>query len=147
MSLVIKNILAEDTIQLRHLVLREGQPRVSSYMPGDDLESTIHIGAFLDGICVGVLSLFDANTNKHPSNSQYQLRGMAVHPSYQNRKVGSDLLTYAEEVLKEKNVELLWCNARLKASDFYKKLNFEILSDEFFIPKIGPHYIMSKPLR
>lgn len=146
MPLVTKYIDAEDTIDLRHLVLREGKPRASSYMTGDNLESTKHIGAFLDFKCVGVLSLFLAKTEKHASPSQYQLRGMAVHPKHQQKGVGKALVAFAEKELKQKHIEVLWCNARTKACGFYKNLNFEICSDEFFIPKIGAHFVMAKSL-
>ena len=47
---------------------------------------------------------------------------------------------------KEKQARLLWCNARVTAADFYRKLGFEIVSDEFDIPNIGPHYLMKLDL-
>lgn len=115
-------------------------------MEGDDLESTKHIGAFLDSRCVGVLSLFETTSPYLIEKHQYQLRGMAVNPNYRGQSIGKKLVLFSETELKTLNIELLWCNARTSAVGFYKKLNFEINSDEFQIPNIGPHYSMFKKL-
>lgn len=146
MSVEIKYISASETIDLRHLVLRQGRPRKSSHMEGDDLKSTKHIGAFLDSKCIGILSLFLAKTDQLPDVSQYQLRGMAVNPNYRKKNIGKKLVNFSEKELKEMNVEILWCNAREIAVNFYKKLDFEIISNQFHIPNVGPHYLMYKKL-
>ena len=49
-------------------------------------------------------------------------------------------------ILKEKDTVLVWCNARVKAIDFYKKQGFTIHGDKFDIPLIGAHYMMYKPI-
>ena len=139
-------ITPNETKDLRHLVLREGKPRSSSDMEGDQLKSTKHIGAFIDSRCVGVLSLFLSKTDKLPNVPQYQLRGMAVHPEFQKKEIGKNLVLFSENELRKKDVEVLWCNAREVAVGFYKKLNYEVISDAFHIPDIGPHYIMVKKL-
>ncbi|NEV93071.1 GNAT family N-acetyltransferase [Psychroflexus sp. YR1-1] len=146
MPVEVKYISSDDTIDLRHLVLREGKPRSSSHMEGDHLKSTKHIGAFADSKCVGILSLFRAKTDHLPGVSQYQLRGMAVDPAYRGKDIGKELVRFSESELKKMKVEMLWCNAREMAVGFYKKLNFEILSDRFHIPEVGPHYVMYKHL-
>lgn len=146
MTVEIKYISSSETIDLRHLVLREGRPRNSSHMEGDNLKSTMHIGAFIDSKCVGIMSLFLAKTKQLPDLSQYQLRGMAVDPDYRGKDIGRKLVRFSEKELKEMNVEILWCNAREIAVDFYKKLNFEVISEEFHIPNVGPHYLMYKKL-
>lgn len=115
-------------------------------MEGDNLKSTKHIGAFMGSRCVGVLSLFLANTDQIPNLSQYQLRGMAVDPEYRKKDIGRKLVNFSENELRNRNVEILWCNAREIAVDFYKKLGFEVISDEFHIPDVGPHYLMYKKL-
>ncbi|SDG62474.1 Acetyltransferase (GNAT) domain-containing protein [Psychroflexus sediminis] len=115
-------------------------------MEGDDSKSTKHIGAFMGSRCVGILSLFLSRTNKLKSHSQYQLRGMAVEPQFHGQDIGRKLVLFSECELKKMNVEMLWCNAREIAVGFYKKLNFEIISDQFHIPEVGPHVLMYKRL-
>lgn len=126
--------------------MRKGRPRNSSHMEGDNLKSTKHIGAFIDSKCIGILSLFLAKTDQLPSLSQYQLRGMAVDPDYRGQDVGRKLVTFSEKELKAMKVEMLWCNAREIAVDFYKKLDFKIISEPFHIPDVGPHCMMYKKL-
>lgn len=147
MELHIEFITPEITTNLRHKVLRQGKPIESCAMDGDNLESTIHIGAFLHSKCVGILSLFEASTQDIASNPQYQLRGMAVDPDYRNLKIGKALVHFAENFLKTQDVSVLWCNARTSAVGFYKSLGYIIISEEFHIPQIGSHYRMFKSLK
>lgn len=147
MELHIEFITAEDTTDLRHRVLRENKPISSCAMDGDNLESTMHIGAFLDSKCVGILSLFKASTRDIALNMQYQLRGMAVDPNYRNQNIGKALVHFAEDNLKTRKVSVLWCNARTSAVDFYKSLGYTIMTEEFHIPEVGPHFRMFKRLK
>ncbi len=48
----------------------------------------------------------------------------------------------AKDFARKKGAQILWCNARVSAAEFYRKLGYEIVSDEFEIPHIGPHYLM-----
>ena len=50
----------------------------------------------------------------------------------------------AFKLLQKKDVDIIWCNARLGAFNFYKKLGFEVIGDIFNIKDIGPHYYMFK---
>lgn len=75
---------------------------------------------------------------------QYQLRGMAILEQYQKQHYGKYLLEEAIETLKTKSVDLIWCNARESAINFYLKQGFTIKGSSFDIPKIGPHYLMFK---
>jgi hypothetical protein len=44
--------------------------------------------------------------------------------------------------MRGQKVNYVWCNARKKAVPFYRNLGFEIISDEFEVPVIGPHYVL-----
>jgi GNAT superfamily N-acetyltransferase len=146
MSIELKYISPEETRPLRQLVLRQGKPIESCIWNGDHLESTKHIGAFVSSRCIGVLSLFNSLTEKVEGKSQYQLRGMAVHPEHQGQGIGKALIIFIENELKAVKCQFLWCNARSSATTFYKKLGFDIASEEFMIQDVGPHYVMSKNL-
>jgi phosphoglycerate kinase len=71
------------------------------------------------------------------------LRGMATAPAFSHQGYGARLLRFALAELQKNGANYLWCNARKNALDFYKKLNFEIISPEFEVPGIGPHFNMS----
>ena len=44
--------------------------------------------------------------------------------------------------MKERQVDLWWCNARLVAVGFYEKLGLSVYGDIFEIEPIGPHKLM-----
>lgn len=116
-------------------------------MKGDDLKSTKHLGAFIDSKCVGIISLFQTKTKELPEKeSQYQIRGMAVHPNFQRQDIGKSLVAFSERELIKLDINSLWCNARKIAVGFYEKLGYKIISDQFHIPDVGPHYVMFKKL-
>ena len=79
-------------------------------------------------------------------NLSYQLRGMAVLEPHQGRGIGAELLRAAEGIVRDKNAELIWFNARIGAVNFYQKFGYEIVSDEFEISGVGPHVKMLKRL-
>ena len=146
MKLFIRYISAEETLELRQNVLRPSKPQSSCIWKGDNSKSTMHIGAFVDSKCIGILSLFEANTDELSETKHYQLRGMAVDLEYRGKDIGKQLVNFSEHELKTLGIQVLWCNARISAKDFYSKLGFKVISKEFMIPNVGPHYRMFKSL-
>jgi ribosomal protein S18 acetylase RimI-like enzyme len=144
LKLSIRYISAEETLELRQKVLRLGKPKSSCIWKGDNLKSTMHIGAFVDSKCIGILSLFEENTDEFSETKHYQLRGMAVDLQYRGKGIGKQLVNFSENELKALGIPFLWCNARISAKEFYSKLGFKVISKEFIIPDVGPHYRMSK---
>lgn len=143
----IKLINPEEVIAVRQPVLREGKPIEACVFEGDNLPSTFHVGIFINGSLVGVVSFME---NKHPffdEENQYQLRGMAVLEPYQFKGLGYEILKYGEALLIKKGIKMVWCNAREIAVDFYRKNNYSIKGDPFLIPEIGVHYVMQKNLQ
>ncbi|AUS07244.1 GNAT family N-acetyltransferase [Pseudotamlana carrageenivorans] len=142
----IKQISAQETYKVRLPVLRPGKPVTSCIFEGDDLESTIHIGIYLEDSTIGICSFFK---NKHPlilDKQQYQLRGMAVLEAYQGMGIGNKVLHYGEALLQSQNITTIWCNARKVATPFYEKCGYQIFGKPFNIPDIGTHYTMQKLL-
>lgn len=72
---------------------------------------------------------------------------MAVLIEFQGKGVGFNLIKYAQEFLYKKRINLVWCNARTTAINFYIKNGFSIQGSEFVIEGVGPHYVMYKNLR
>lgn len=141
----IKQITATETYAVRHPVLRPGKPLASCVFDGDDFETTIHFGIYEEQL-IGVCSFLKNSNPNFIESAQYQLRGMAVLKSHQGLGVGKALLKYCDSFLIEKQVELIWCNAREVATNFYKANGFSIFGSPFNIKDIGPHFVMKKPL-
>ena len=133
---------ARRTYRLRHEILRPGRPLGECRFPGDFAEETFHLGAFVEGSIVGIASFYRESSAYFQDDRQYRLRGMAVRQ--EGCGYGRELVLYGESLLKEGGACLLWCNARLGALGFYRKLNFSTCGSRFDIPDVGPHFLMAK---
>lgn len=152
MNLEIRNISGLETYPVRHPVLRHGRPVEDCYFTGDDLDTTIHLGIFVENKLVGVATFLlnhDATITSlqhHNKESCYQLRGMAVLKEMRGSQLGEKLLQKGEKLLIKNGVTALWFNARIAAVPFYKRLDYKVISDPFEIEPIGTHYKMYKSL-
>lgn len=138
----IRTLTAAETWPLRLAVLRPDRPLPAAQFPGDDLPSTKHFGAFQGTELVGITSLFLAEMPGHPGRSAFQLRGMATAPEVRGHGFGRALVAASVAFARESGMELIWCNARTSAVEFYRKLGWEIVGGEFDIPDVGPHFRM-----
>lgn len=141
----IERIGVERTYDLRKEILRKGMT-LSHKMPGDEDRESLHLGVFYkeELVCVGS---FMKNKKDGFSGVQYQLRGMATSESAQGMGFGKLLMNQAEKLLKQDEVDLIWCNARTGATGFYQKLGYKIVGEEFDVPQVGPHFVMYKKIR
>lgn len=142
----VKIIKPEDTFEIRKKVLRENIPLPYEF-PGDYDESTVHFGYFIKDELVSVATILKSSHDYFHQKNQYQLRGMATLVEYQGNQIGSKLLTEILHFLVNKNAEILWFNARIKALNFYQKLGFQTIGEEFDINYVGGHYVMFKYLK
>lgn len=140
---MVKFITAENTLPLRSQVLRNGEPMAVCYFQADHDSATLHMGYFSPAdelVCILTIQL---EAMESYDGLGYRLRGMATHPGWQGKGIGSILLKAAINHLDlETKADYLWCNARRVAYGFYQHLGFEALSEEFEIPGIGPHKVM-----
>ena len=133
-------------VDLRHRMLRAGLPKEAGQFPGDDAPSTWHVGVFTsreeNG---GPLSCASFMLNSYKDEPAWQLRGMCTASAHQSKGLGGKLLACAEtEIIKDSNVRLFWCNARVPALRFYERHGWKVDSEEFDIPTAGPHRKMVK---
>lgn len=143
---MIKRISAEETLPLRSRVLRPGMDLSACVFPIDSLDSTFHLGGFVDGQLVVIATFFP---DHHPDfgDGGFKLRGMATDPDFSGRGYGAELIKFAVKELRSANASYIWCNARSSAVVFYQKLGFELISGAFEIPGVGPHFNMIKQLQ
>ena len=144
-GLELRRARVEELLDLRHEVLRHGLPRDAAMFDGDDALTTRHYGAFDGGRAVGCATLM---LNQWEGEPAWQVRGMATDARFRSRGLGAALLGMAEAELAEEGspVQLLWCNARVPAMRFYKKLGWTVRCEPFDIPTAGPHVKMTKRL-
>ncbi len=114
----------------------------ASKFAGDEADSTVHLGALVEGQIVGIASLVRAPMPEQTGPDAFQLRGMATADAVRSRGVGRALVAACLDAARESRLELLWCNARTSATGFYLKCGFQIIGPEFEIPDVGPHFRM-----
>lgn len=146
MIIKIKPIEALATYSVRHPVLRHGKPQESCRFEGDDLDSTHHLGLFVNEQLVGVATLMRMHHPLFQDQIQFQMRGMAVLREFQGKGLGTKLVLKAEEYVRDQASTILWFNARESAVTFYKKMKFNTIGASFEIKEIGKHYVMFKAL-
>ncbi len=98
----------------------------------DILKSTLHLALFLNDKFVSGLTLIK-------NENSFQIRGMFTVKDQINKGFGSELIRYVKKNILDKKNNHLWCNARIKAINFYKKNDFKEYGDVFLVKKIGLH--------
>ena len=140
----IKVVAAKDIRPLRNLVLRPNLPIETTYYDLDNDIETFHLASIMDNTIISIGTFYPENDIKLQTKNGYRLRGMATHPKFRRKSAATKLMKESFVLLKEKKCDVLWCNARLVAVEFYKSLGFKITGKIFDIPSIGPHYKMYK---
>ena len=131
----------DQELLLRDEVLRRP---LGMSLKNDNLENdrvSIHIGAFdsEENQMIGVLLLTPLE------NGKIKMRQVAVLQNEQRQGVGRQLVAFAEQYASENGFCEMQLHARQVAMDFYCKLGYEAVGDEFLEVNI-PHYKMWKSL-
>ena len=141
----VRTLAASETHRLRQVVLRPGRPAADLVYPGDDDDATVHLGAWSGETVIGIASLYrEDRPGLEGTGAGWRLRGMASAPEARGRGVGRLLLEACVDQVAASGGGELWCNARTPAAPFYAKAGFEVVSEPFDIPGIGPHLVMRR---
>lgn len=126
-------------VDLRFDILRK--PLGLTFSP-DELDrekEDILIGAFDDEkiLACCLITRVDPVTCK--------LRQMAVQNSQQGKGIGFTMMTFAENVARDRGFKTMMMHARKTAVGFYEKLGYRTSGNEFMEVTI-PHFVMKKNL-
>jgi predicted GNAT family N-acyltransferase len=126
-------------IDLRNDILRKPLGLSFNKEELDREKEDILIGAFDDEriLACCLLTKIDGNTCK--------LRQMAVQNSQQGKGIGATMMSFAENVARDRGFRIMSMHARKTAAGFYEKLGYKVASEEFEEVTI-PHYMMQKEL-
>ena len=139
----VKIISPQETYPLRLAVLWPHFDRLGQCgIDVDEQEGTFHVGALKDGEVVSIGTFLIQKNEKFKQEKQYRLRAMATSPNVRGQKFGKKVIDFALKELKNRNIEVLWCDARKVALGFYEKMGFTIIGGYYDVPKIGPHKLM-----
>ena len=142
----INKVDAEKIRSLRHSELRKGQDFSTTSYLKDYEENTFHMACIVDDKIVTCATFYPEKSIKIKSDNAYRLRGMATDSNFQRKGYARDLMNESFKELKKRDCDMVWCNARLVAVDFYKSVGFKITGYLFDIVGIGPHYSMYKEI-
>ena len=141
----ICRVSVDAILDLRHRLLRAGMPAEAAQFPGDDDSATWHFALFCAPDKNAPVTCASFMLNSYKDEPAWQLRGMATDNPHQGRGLGGKLLACAETtILRQSNVRLFWCNARVPAIPFYERQLWIADSEVFDIPTAGPHRRMFK---
>ncbi|GIR50577.1 MAG: hypothetical protein CM15mP59_3190 [Flavobacteriaceae bacterium] len=141
----IKTISAETTHIVRHPVLRYGLPKESCALPGDDLPTTIHLGAYSQHVLIGVCTVLNNPKDGPFTVPNGQIRGWQCCPK-PKQWCWSIAVEEAERLGKTLNFEVMWMNARKGFCGFIHRFGYKIDGALFDVPIFGPHYRMKKSI-
>ena len=142
----IRKVDAEIIRPLRHSELRKGQDFSTTSYLKDYEARTFHMACIVDDKTVTCATFYPEKSTKIKSENAYRLRGMATDSRFQRKGYATDLMNESFKELKKRDCDMVWCNARLVAVDFYKSVRFKITGELFDIAGIGPHYYMYKEI-
>lgn len=141
----ISFIASKQTYSLRYEILWQHKNNLEECgLDIDGLETTFHVGALKNGKVVSVGTFLVQRNEKFEEKYQYRLRAMATSPEVRGENFGKQVIDFALVELKNREVELLWCDAREVAIGFYEKMGFKTLGDFYEVPIIGKHKLMYK---
>lgn len=126
-------------VQLRHTILRE--PLGLSFTK-EELAKEKHnilIAAFEDDEMLGCCMLSPIN------REVVQLRQMAVPKNLQGKGIGASIMSFVENLARDKGYKKMFMHARDTAIGFYEKFGYKVCGNAFMELNI-PHHVMEKPL-
>jgi predicted GNAT family N-acyltransferase len=126
-------------VSLRNEILRKPLGLSLDQEDLDKETDDILMGAFEDDKLLGccLLTITDLQT--------IRLRQMAVPNNMQGKGIGRALMTFAENIARDRGFRRLTMHARKTAIGFYQKLGYRVSGEEFNEVTI-PHVIMEKAL-
>lgn len=129
----------KDTIKLRNEILRKP---LGLALAEDELkkeQANMHMAAYEDERMLGCCMLVEEDPQT------VRLRQMAVVNDVQGKGIGRALMTFAENLARDRGYRKITMHARKNALGFYEKLGYKKNGEEFVEITI-PHYVMEKEL-
>jgi len=129
--MLIKEAPLEEMWKLRHLVM--WPDRDLSFVQLEEDHRGIHLGGYVDGKLITVISLF-------LDGSRAQFRKFATLQDEQGKGYGSQLLAFTLEEARNRGAETIWCNARAAKVAFYHRFGLQETGEAFH--KAGRDYVI-----
>jgi ribosomal protein S18 acetylase RimI-like enzyme len=126
-------------VKLRDDILRKPLGLTFSSEELEAEKDNMLIAAFEDDQMLGCCMLVD----EQPGT--VRLRQMAVLNKLQGKGIGRALMTFAENLARDRGYKIMSMHARDNSVGFYEKVGYKVIGDPFIELTI-PHYVMEKQL-
>jgi uncharacterized protein (TIGR02453 family) len=136
-GLAVRPVPLEATRPLRQAVLRPHQ--TVDELAADEPAGSLAFAAF-DGDALVAVGL----VGREGAREAWRVRGMATEPGARGRGAGTAVLDALVRHAEGEGALLVWCNARTGAISLYERAGFEVVSEVFEPPHIGPHVRMER---
>ena len=126
-------------IALRQQILRQPLGLSFSFEELEKEKDDLLIAAFDDDDMLGCCLLSKIN------NDTMRLRQMAVQNNLQGKGIGASIMSFVENLARDKGYKCLMMHARNTAIGFYERFGYKVRGHEFI--EVGvPHHVMEKIL-
>lgn len=141
----VVELTAAETHPLRAALLRHDTPDDRVEFDGDELATTFHLGARIDGELVTISTWMQRRYPDLPAHAAHQLRGMATLPVVRGSGIGATVLVEGLQRCADAGSEVVWARARVAALAFYRRHGFETRGDEYVDLTTGlPHHDITR---
>ncbi|MFV0417576.1 MAG: GNAT family N-acetyltransferase [Dysgonomonas sp.] len=120
--MIISEAPYQDVLKLRQQVMYPDKDIEFVKLPDDN--SGLHIGVYENEELVSVMSIF-------LHNRDVQFRKLATRADMQKKGYASSLMKWLIDYANDMKFDRLWCNARVNATDFYKKFGYNETENQF----------------
>ena len=129
----------QQMVKLREDILRK--PLGLHFTPEelDSEKDNLLMAAYEDDQLLGCCMLVEEDPQT------VRLRQMAVLNDLQGKGVGKALMSFAENLARDRGYQTITMHARKNAIGFYEKMGYKVKGEEFEEITI-PHYVMEKQL-
>jgi GNAT superfamily N-acetyltransferase len=133
----VQELSIEQTRALRQAILRPHE--TIEELASDEPAGAFAVGAFDRGelVAVGLIA-------RDGGPGAWRVRGMATAPHARGAGAGTQVLGALVGHALEHGASRVWCNARTPARSFYERAGFRVISEEFELAHIGPHFVMER---
>jgi ribosomal protein S18 acetylase RimI-like enzyme len=129
----------QQMLKLRDAILRKPLGLTFSAEELENEKNNLLIAAYEDKQMLGCCMLVEENPET------VRLRQMAVTNDLQGKGIGKALMTFAENLARDRGYKKITMHARKNAIGFYEKMGYRRAGEEFHELTI-PHYMMEKEL-
>ncbi|HSM01370.1 MAG TPA: GNAT family N-acetyltransferase [Acidimicrobiia bacterium] len=136
----IKRIEPAEARPLRRALLHPTRPPAGVDYPADQDPDALHVGAFKDGLLVGIASVHPESVPGSPEPAAWRILDIAVEHGHRGRGVGSWLLERCLEHASSRSGALMWCTTRVGAYGFFERMGFSRMGPPIEDPEEGPQY-------